>query len=113
MFNTGQFGQIPNIFILTLSIIINLIIAKHFNITQFSQGVIGTDVAKEASDIIITDDSFLSIIKAIMWGRCIYDNITKFIQFQMAFNVVALCLTLLGSCFRETPPIKVINVLKL
>lgn len=46
----------------------------------FAMGVTGTDVAKEASDIILTDDNFTSIIKAVMWGRNIYDSITKFIQ---------------------------------
>jgi magnesium-transporting ATPase (P-type) len=48
---------------------------------QISQGIAGTDVAKEASDIIIMDDNFSSIVKAVMWGRNVYDSISKFLQF--------------------------------
>ena len=47
------------------------------------QGIAGTDVAKEASDIILTDDNFTSIVKAVMWGRNVYDSIAKFLQFQV------------------------------
>ncbi|GMT05949.1 hypothetical protein PENTCL1PPCAC_28123, partial [Pristionchus entomophagus] len=47
----------------------------------FAMGIAGTDVAKEASDIIITDDNFISIVKAVMWGRNVYDSIAKFLQF--------------------------------
>ncbi|RTG84304.1 Ca2+ transporting ATPase, plasma membrane [Schistosoma bovis] len=49
----------------------------------FAMGIAGTDVAKEASDIILTDDNFSSIVKAVMWGRNVYDSITKFLQFQL------------------------------
>ncbi len=54
------------------------------------QGIAGTDVAKEASDIILTDDNFSSIVKAVMWGRNVYDSISKFLQFQLTVNVVAV-----------------------
>ena len=54
------------------------------------QGIAGTDVAKEASDIILTDDNFTSIVKAVMWGRNVYDSISKFLQFQLTVNVVRL-----------------------
>ena len=47
----------------------------------FAMGIAGTQVAREASDIILLDDNFNSIIKAIMWGRNIYDSIQKFLQF--------------------------------
>ncbi|GMT07576.1 hypothetical protein PENTCL1PPCAC_29750, partial [Pristionchus entomophagus] len=47
----------------------------------FAMGIAGTDVAKEASDIILTDDNFTSIVKAVMWGRNVYDSIAKFLQF--------------------------------
>ena len=58
-----------------------------------SMGLSGTDVAKEASDIVILDDKFSSIVKAVLWGRSVYDNIRKFLQFQLTVNVVALTLT--------------------
>ncbi len=47
----------------------------------FAMGITGTDVAKHAADIIVLDDNFASIVKACMWGRNIYDNIRKFLQF--------------------------------
>ncbi len=47
----------------------------------FAMGITGTDVAKHAADIIVMDDNFASIVKAVMWGRSVYDNIRKFLQF--------------------------------
>ena len=55
----------------------------------FAMGIQGTDVAKEASDIILTDDNFSSIVKAMMWGRNVYDAIAKFLQFQLTANFSA------------------------
>ena len=52
-------------------------------------GIAGTDVAKEASDIILTDDNFNSIVAAVMWERNVYDSISKFLQFQLTVNIVA------------------------
>ena len=60
----------------------------------FSMGIAGTEVAKEASDIIILDDSFSSIVSAVKWGRCVYDNIRKFLQFQLTINCVALVISM-------------------
>lgn len=65
----------------------------------FAMGIAGTDVAKEASDIILTDDNFNSIVKAVMWGRNVYDSITKFLQFQLTVNVVAIIIAFVGACF--------------
>ncbi|KAL3312457.1 ATPase, Ca transporting, plasma membrane [Cichlidogyrus casuarinus] len=64
----------------------------------FAMGIAGTDVAKEASDIILTDDNFSSIVKAVMWGRNVYDSISKFLQFQLTVNVVAVIVAFIGSC---------------
>merc|ERR1719216_848232 len=64
-----------------------------------SMGIQGTDVAKEASDIIIMDDNFASIEKTVMWGRSVYDNIRKFVQFQLTVNVTALTLSLICAFF--------------
>lgn len=62
------------------------------------QGIAGTDVAKEASDIILTDDNFSSIVKAVMWGRNVYDSISKFLQFQLTVNLVAIIVAFVGAC---------------
>lgn len=66
-----------------------------------SQGIAGTDVAKEASDIILTDDNFSSIVKAVMWGRNVYDSISKFLQFQLTVNVVAVIVAFTGACITQ------------
>lgn len=72
----------------------------------------GTDVAKGASDIVILDDKFTSIINAIKWGRCVYDNICKFLQFQLTVNVVALTVVFLGTVIPEhSTPINAIQML--
>ncbi|KIJ14249.1 hypothetical protein PAXINDRAFT_12900 [Paxillus involutus ATCC 200175] len=59
----------------------------------FSMGIAGTEVAKEASDIILMDDNFSLIVKAIMWGRCVNDAVRKFLQFQLSTNVTAVVVT--------------------
>ncbi|EPQ30117.1 uncharacterized protein PFL1_02234 [Pseudozyma flocculosa PF-1] len=59
----------------------------------FSMGIAGTEVAKEASDIILMDDNFASIVSAIMWGRCVNDAVRKFLQFQLSVNVSAVIVT--------------------
>lgn len=64
----------------------------------FAMGVQGTDVAKEASDIILTDDNFNSIVRAVMWGRNVHDSIAKFIQFQLTVNIVAVLAEFFGAC---------------
>ena len=63
----------------------------------FAMGIAGTDVAKEASDIILTDDNFTSIVKAVMWGRNVYDSIAKFLQFQLTVNIVAVIVAFIGA----------------
>lgn len=54
----------------------------------FSMGITGTEIAKEASDIIVMDDNFASIVKAVVWGRSVYDSVRKFLQFQLTVNIV-------------------------
>lgn len=76
-----------------------------------SMGIAGTEVAKEASDIIITDDNFASIVKAILWGRSVYDNVQSFLQFQLTVNVVALLLTFIAAVIQEEPPLNPIMML--
>nr|CAD7413385.1 unnamed protein product [Timema poppensis] len=72
----------------------------------FAMGIAGTDVAKEASDIILTDDNFSSIVKAVMWGRNVYDSIAKFLQFQLTVNVVAVIVAFIGACAVQDSPLK-------
>lgn len=55
-----------------------------------AMGLRGTDVAKQASDIVLTDDNFGSIVKAVHWGRTLYENLQKFVQFQLTVNLSAL-----------------------
>ncbi|KAL8221668.1 UNVERIFIED_CONTAM: ATPase, Ca transporting, plasma membrane [Gekko kuhli] len=74
-------------------------------------GIAGTDVAKEASDIILTDDNFSSIVKAVMWGRNVYDSISKFLQFQLTVNVVAVIVAFTGACITQDSPLKAVQML--
>ena len=63
----------------------------------FSMGIAGTEVAKEASDIILMDDNFASIVSAIIWGRCVNDSVRKFLQFQISVNVCAVLITFISA----------------
>ena len=75
------------------------------------QGIAGTDVAKEASDIILTDDNFTSIVKAVMWGRNVYDSVAKFLQFQLTVNVVAVLTAFVSACTIADSPLKAVHML--
>lgn len=63
----------------------------------FSMGISGTEVAREASDIILMTDDFSAIVNAIKWGRCVSVSIKKFIQFQLTVNITAVILTFVSS----------------
>mmetsp|Transcript_37029 Transcript_37029/g.57817 ORF Transcript_37029/g.57817 Transcript_37029/m.57817 type:complete len:1016 (+) Transcript_37029:126-3173(+) len=76
-----------------------------------SMGITGTKVAQEASDIVILDDKFSSIVKAILWGRSVYDNIRKFLQFQLTVNVVALILVFVGAVSGLGSPLNAVMML--
>lgn len=77
----------------------------------FAMGITGTEVAKEASDIILLDDNFASIITAIRWGRNIYTNVRKFLQFQLTVNVVAMFIVFLGGVVVSEPPLTSVQML--
>jgi Ca2+ transporting ATPase len=77
----------------------------------FAMGITGTDVAKHAADIILLDDNFASIVKACMWGRNIYDNIRRFLQFQLTVNIVALISAFIGACILQESPLQPIQLL--
>jgi magnesium-transporting ATPase (P-type) len=76
-----------------------------------SMGITGTKVAQSASDIVILDDRFGSIVRAIKWGRSVYDNIRKFLQFQLTVNVVALVLVFIGACAGFGQPLNAVQML--
>jgi len=76
-----------------------------------SMGLSGTDVAKESSDIVILDDNFSSIVKSVMWGRSVFDNIRKFLQFQLTVNVVALTITFVSAVTGKEPPLNAVMML--
>ena len=71
----------------------------------------GTSVAKEASDVTILDNSFASIVRAVMWGRSLYRNIQRFILFQTTVNVVACLTVLIGAFFGTKSPLSVTQML--
>ena len=77
----------------------------------FAMGKTGTDVARDAADIIILDDNFNSIVHAIKWGRNIFDNIRKFLQFQLSVNFSAVLLVFVSSCIGSESPITAIQML--
>ncbi|KAK4425611.1 putative calcium-transporting ATPase 13, plasma membrane-type [Sesamum alatum] len=62
-----------------------------------SMGIQGTEVEKENSDVIILDDNFASIATVLRWGRCVYNNIQKFIQFQLTVNVAAMAINFVAA----------------
>jgi len=81
-----------------------------------SMGIAGTEVAKEASDIIILDDRFSSIVKAVLWGRSVFNNIRKFLQFQITINLVALTVAFVAAIVssftdRSGTPLNVLQLL--
>jgi len=76
-----------------------------------AMGIAGTEVAKEACDIIITDDNFASIVNSILWGRSVYDNVRSFLQFQLTVNIVALLLTFISAVMQEDPPLNPVMML--
>jgi Ca2+-transporting ATPase len=73
--------------------------AAHIGVAM---GITGTDVAKEAADMVLSDDDFSTIVRAVREGRSIYDNIVKFVRFQLATNIGAI-LTLLGASVAGLP----------
>ena len=77
----------------------------------FAMHEAGTQLAQEAADIILLDDNFASIVTAVLWGRNIYDCISKFIQFQLTVNLVALLLCFIGACVLKVAPLTAVQML--
>ncbi|KAK9865493.1 hypothetical protein WJX84_011923 [Apatococcus fuscideae] len=76
-----------------------------------AMGIAGTEVAKEAADIVIMDDNFRSIVKSVLWGRSVFENIRKFLQFQMTVNFVALILAFVAAVSNGEQPLNVLQLL--
>ncbi|EXB26548.1 Calcium-transporting ATPase 12, plasma membrane-type [Morus notabilis] len=76
-----------------------------------SMGIQGTEVAKESSDIVILDDNFTSVATVLRWGRCVYNNIQKFIQFQLTVNVAALVINFVAAVSAGEVPLTTVQLL--
>ncbi|KAK9747710.1 hypothetical protein RND81_02G010600 [Saponaria officinalis] len=76
-----------------------------------SMGIQGTEVAKESSDIIILDDNFNTVATVLRWGRCVYSNIQKFIQFQLTVNVAALVINFVAAVSAGEVPLTAVQLL--
>ncbi|CEO08754.1 calcium-translocating P-type ATPase, PMCA-type [Paraclostridium sordellii] len=76
-----------------------------------SMGISGTEVSKNASDIILTDDSFSTIVDGIKWGRGIYENFQRFIQFQLTVNIVAFMIAVISQIIGTEMPFTTIQLL--
>ncbi|KAI8477413.1 MAG: hypothetical protein J3K34DRAFT_453016 [Monoraphidium minutum] len=76
-----------------------------------AMGIAGTEVAKEAADIVIMDDNFSSIVKSVLWGRSVFNSIRKFLQFQLTVNFVALVVAFIGAVAGGRIPLNVLQLL--
>ncbi|KAM6566262.1 hypothetical protein CsatA_025390 [Cannabis sativa] len=76
-----------------------------------AMGIQGTEVAKESSDIVILDDNFASVATVLKWGRCVYNNIQKFIQFQLTVNVAALVINFVAAISAGEVPLTAVQLL--
>lgn len=77
----------------------------------FSMGIAGTNVAQNASDIVLTNDDFCSVLTAVKYGRNIYDNVRKFLQFQLTVNVAAMFIVFSGALIFEDAPLTPVQML--
>eukprot|EP01116_Phalansterium_solitarium_P021866 TRINITY_DN6997_c0_g1_i2.p1 TRINITY_DN6997_c0_g1~~TRINITY_DN6997_c0_g1_i2.p1 ORF type:complete len:1194 (-),score=489.40 TRINITY_DN6997_c0_g1_i2:187-3768(-) len=76
-----------------------------------AMGIAGTEIAKEASDIIIMDDNFASIVKSVLWGRGVRANIQKFLQFQLELNIVAVMIVFISAIVGQGEPLRPLQLL--
>ncbi|XP_074306718.1 calcium-transporting ATPase 4, plasma membrane-type-like isoform X2 [Silene latifolia] len=83
--------------------------ALHESDIGLAMGIAGTEVAKENADVIILDDNFATIVSIAKWGRAVYVNIQRFVQFQLTINIVALMINLVSACIAGIPPLKIVQ----
>lgn len=85
--------------------------ALHKADVGIAMGIAGTEVSKNAADIILTDDSFSTIVRGVQWGRGIYENFQRFIQFQLTVNVVAFLIAVVSQLLDKEMPFTTIQLL--
>ncbi|KAJ0980883.1 hypothetical protein J5N97_009138 [Dioscorea zingiberensis] len=85
--------------------------ALHESDIGLAMGIAGTEVAKESADVIVMDDNFSTIVNVARWGRAVYINIQKFVQFQLTVNVVALMINFVSACVTGTAPLTAVQLL--
>jgi Ca2+-transporting ATPase len=83
---------------------------KHADV-GLAMGIAGTEVAREASDIILLDDSFASITSAVWWGRSLYENIQRFVLFQLTINFCACILVFIAPLLGYPDPFTIVQIL--
>ncbi|CAI9099828.1 OLC1v1036710C2 [Oldenlandia corymbosa var. corymbosa] len=76
-----------------------------------AMGIAGTEVAKESADVIVMDDNFATIVNVAKWGRSVYINIQKFVQFQLTVNIVALIINFVSACVSGSAPLTAVQLL--
>ncbi|KAL5810528.1 hypothetical protein ACOSQ4_027096 [Xanthoceras sorbifolium] len=76
-----------------------------------AMGIAGTEVAKENADVIVLDDNFSTIVNVTKWGRSVYINIQKFVQFQLTVNIVALVINFVSACISGSAPLTAVQLL--
>ncbi|KAI4316617.1 hypothetical protein L6164_024581 [Bauhinia variegata] len=76
-----------------------------------AMAIAGTEVAKESADVIILDDNFSTIVTVAKWGRSVYINIQKFVQFQLTVNIVALIVNFSSACLTGNAPLTAVQLL--
>lgn len=85
--------------------------ALHESDIGLAMGIAGTEVAKENADVIIMDDNFSTIVNVARWGRAVYINIQKFVQFQLTVNIVALVINFVSACLSGSAPLTAVQLL--
>ncbi|KAL2535031.1 putative calcium-transporting ATPase 11 [Abeliophyllum distichum] len=86
-------------------------LALHEADIGLAMGIAGTEVAKESADVIVMDDNFATIVNVAKWGRSVYINIQKFVQFQLTVNIVALMINFISACISGSAPLTAVQLL--
>ncbi|KAL7194457.1 hypothetical protein ACSBR1_034806 [Camellia fascicularis] len=76
-----------------------------------AMGIAGTEVAREAADVVLMDDNFATIVNLVKWGRSAYQNVQQFVQFQLTINIVAVVFNFVSACFSGSAPLTAVQLL--